>query len=437
MPDYLPDALEVELRRPPPLARATLRTLAAMLGLAVIAAAVMEVDRVVVAGGKLATTAPTIVVQPLETSVVRSIDVRIGDRVAKGAPLGAFDPTFAAADVNQLQAEADMLTALIARLEAELAGDDFAPPADAGPEVKLQQEIFRRRRLEYRAKLEGMNATIARLEHGIGARKADIAMLRERLSLISEVERIRSTLFQQQQGSKLHLLEANDSKLQVNREMGVADREIVEYGLDLTRARAEREGYLNEWRREAAVELADALRRREGAINQLDKARRRSAMVAMTSPADAVVLDIAKRSVGSVVREAEPFFTLVPLDVPLEAEVEVEARDIGHVRAGAPVKIKLDAYPYQRHGMLEGKVRTVSEDAFTRDAATRAPGQGGAAFYRARVDLTTTTLAEVPADFRLLPGLTLSAEIHAGYRTVLSYLLHPLTRGLSESMREP
>lgn len=436
MPDYLPDALEVEMRRPPPLARAVLRVLAVMLVLAVAAAAVTEVDRVVVAGGKLTTTAPTIVVQPLETSVVRSIDVKIGDRVAKGALLGSFDPTFAAADVSQLQAEADMLAALIARLEAERTDADFT--AAGGPEISLQQEIFRRRRQEYHARLDAFAADVARLEHGIEARKTDVVMLRDRLTVIGEVEQIRATLFRQQQGSRLLLLDANDSKLQVSRELGVAEREIIEYGLNLIRIRAEREGYLNEWRREAAVELADALRRREGAVSQLEKARRRSAMVAMTAPADAVVLDVAKRSVGSVVREAEPFFTLVPLDVPLEAEVEVEARDVGHVRPGATVRIKFDAYPYQRHGMLEGRVRTVSEDAFTRDAAARAPGQGGAAFYRARVAMTTAaTLRETPADFRLLPGLTLNAEIHAGYRTVLSYLLHPLTRGLSESMREP
>lgn len=437
VPEYLPDALAIEMRPPPPLARATTWTLAAMLGLAVVAAALTEIDRVVVGTGKLTTTAPTIVVQPLETSVVRAINVKIGDRVAKGALLGTFDPTFTAADVNQSRAEADMLAARIARLEAELSGRAFDPTTASSPESALELEIHRRRSQERQAKVDGFDATITRLEQSAAARLTDIARLQERLSVIREIEGIRATLYEQRQGSRLLLLEANNTRLQVEREIGVAEREAAEFRLDLTRARAEREGTLNEWRRETAEELAEALRRREGVVSQLDKALRRDAMVAMTAPADAVVLDVAKRSVGSVVREAEAFFTLVPLDVPLEAEVEIEARDVGHVRVDAPVKLKLDAYPFQRHGMLEGRVATLSEDAFTREGAPRTTEGKGAAYYRARVALTKTTLATTPADFRLLPGLTLSAEIHVGYRSLLSYLLHPLTRSLSESMREP
>lgn len=434
VPEYLPDALEVELRRPPPLARATLKVLAAMVAIAIAASAVTRVDRVVIAPGKLVTSAPTIVVQPLETSVVRSIDVKVGDRVAKGTQLGTFDPTFVAADVNQLRSEVEASGAHAARLEAEMDGGTYLPPASGGPEATLQGEIFQTRRGEYGAKLDGYDATITRLEKSIAARGDDISVLRDRREVIREVEDIRATLYRQQQGSKLQLLDAIDGRLRIEREIGVAEREVVEFGLDLARARAEREGYVGEWRRSTADELAEARRRLQAALSQLDKAERRGVMVAMTAPADAVVLDIAKRSVGSVVREAEPFFTLVPLDVPLEGEVEIEARDVGHVRIGAAVKLKLDAYPFQTHGMLEGEVSTVSADAFSREETA---GRGGGAYYRARVALRTTTLTNTPPDFRLLPGSTVTAEIHAGHRTVLSYILNPLTRGLSEGLREP
>jgi hemolysin D len=139
---------------------------------------------------------------------------------------------------------------------------------------------------------------------------------------------------------------------------------------------------------------------------------------------------VAQRSVGSVLREAEPLFTLVPIDVPIEAEVSIDARDIGLVRADAPARIKLDAYPFQKHGTLEGTVRTITEDSFTEKESAQA-------FYRARVTLTSTTLRSVQDSYRLIPGMTVSAEIKSGERSVLSYFLYPLIRGLDESIREP
>ena len=97
-------------------------------------------------------------------------------------------------------------------------------------------------------------------------------------------------------------------------------------------------------------------------------------MVALTAPADAVVLDLAQRSIGSVVREAEPIVTLVPLNVPLEAEVSINSRDIGRVSTDEPVRLKFDAYPFQKFGTASGTIRTISRDAFTpnpQDAAAR------------------------------------------------------------------
>jgi HlyD family secretion protein len=131
-----------------------------------------------------------------------------------------------------------------------------------------------------------------------------------------------------------------------------------------------------------------------------------------------------------VVREAEPLLTLVPLDVPLEAEVAIETRDIGFVAQNQQARIKIEAFPFQKHGTVTGLIRTISEDAFA-DQVTERP------FYRARVRLVDTQLRDVPETYRLLPGMTVAAEIDVGDRTVLSYFLYPLLRGLDESVREP
>src|SRR5262249_1284702 len=161
----------------------------------------------------------------------------------------------------------------------------------------------------------------------------------------------------------------------------------------------------------------------------------------VTAPADGVVLDIAKRSVGSVLREAEPLITLVPSNATLIAEIKVNSGDVGYTKPGDAVIVKVDAFPYQRHGLLEGRLRSVSEESFTPGSQEGvAPPSGRAAnsaFHRGEVDLTKTTLEHVPEDAHLIPGRTLPAEIKVGSRSILSFFLYPITRGLDQSMREP
>jgi HlyD family secretion protein len=175
-------------------------------------------------------------------------------------------------------------------------------------------------------------------------------------------------------------------------------------------------------------------RERDSVKEQLQKADRRQKLVTLLAPVDAVVLDIAKLSPGSIVKEAETFFTLVPLNVALEAEVNIDSLDIGYIKRGDVVNLKLDAFPFQRHGTLGAKVRTISEDAFRRDASAKA---GADAYYVSRISLDATTLKNMLESSRLLPGMTLNAEIVVGKRSVMSYLAWPLMKGISESVREP
>ena len=134
---------------------------------------------------------------------------------------------------------------------------------------------------------------------------------------------------------------------------------------------------------------------------------------------------------------------LVPQGATLEAEVDVEAKDIGRIRAGDGARIKLDAFPFQKHDTLPGEVRVISENAFDRSAAEQMlkpePGREGqaAAFYRCRVKLLGTQLKNVPEGFRLMPGMKVRAEIKVGTRSVISYFLYPVIRALDEGLREP
>src|SRR5205085_1456413 len=129
--EFQSDAVEVEERTPPRFARLTLYCVVALILASVGWAAGSQVDMIVTAQGKLITTRPNLVVQPLETSVIREIHVRAGDVVNRGDTLATLDPTFSQADLDQLRTRVAAFDASINRLKAELGGYEFVV-ADTG-----------------------------------------------------------------------------------------------------------------------------------------------------------------------------------------------------------------------------------------------------------------------------------------------------------------
>ena len=128
---------------------------------------------------------------------------------------------------------------------------------------------------------------------------------------------------------------------------------------------------------------------------------------------------------------------------PLLAEVLIDNKDIGFVRPRQPVRLKLAAYPFQKYGMLEGAVRTVSADSSVRDApaasrnaASSTSDARGALAFKALVSLQTQVLTVGDTTLPLAAGMEVSAEIKQGRWTVLEYLLSPVQRVSSEAARE-
>ena len=433
--DFLPDADEIERWPLPLVARLTLHALAGMLLLFVVWASVFEVERIVTAHGRLVTPLPNIVVQPLETSIIRAIDVRVGQVVRKGQTLATMDPTFAEADETQLQERVKSLDVQAQRLQAELAGTEGAPAGLAPGDAKLQAELLQQRQASFRAESSRMDERTAGLRATIATNQHDQEILGTRLKSLREMESMQEQLVAKGTGARVMLLEARDKRLGVERELQLAHNREQELRRELAEAEAAKSAFEKNWRQKAMEELLSTSRDRAALGEQLQKAARRREFSTLVAPADAVVLEIAKLSQGSVAREAEPLFTLVPLGESLEAEVQIDSIDVGYVKPGDAVRLKFDAFPFQRHGMLDGTVRTVSEDAFRREV--RDEGKGTEAYFMSRVAPGPNTLRNLPDKARLLPGMTLSAEIVVGRRTVISYLLWPLTKALGTSLREP
>ena len=441
---YQPDAAEIEERPVPGRARWVLYLiLAAIIGL-VVGSIIFRLDRIVVAEGELITSAPTIVVQPLNTAVIRSIEAKVGDSVEKGQLLATLDPTFASADLSQLEKQQYALAAQLRRIEAELAGKDFKATAEEGEDGLLQELVIRQRQQVLEKTKRLTEDKVAALEAKLALNAIQQQGYEKQQKLLRDVEGTAARRLHKEEESqyRLRVLDAQKARVEATNAIDSLRAEAEVTRNELKQARSEWQRFVEERQAELLEQAVQLRGEHTKVLEDLHKAERMHELISLRAPARGVVLKIAERSVGSIIQQAEPFMVLVPQGTVLEAQVDVSSRDIGRIRTGDSARIKFDAFPFQRHDTLPGAVRVISENAFDRASAEQLlkpePGkEPSEAFYRCRIELLATQLKNVPAGFRLMPGMKVRAEIKVGTRSVISYFLYPVIRALDEGLREP
>ena len=246
-----------------------------------------------------------------------------------------------------------------------------------------------------------MLGTIAKSKETIRLLESINSNLSVRLRSASQIQEMNQSLFHGGFISKREYLEANDKKNEAEKE----------YLQSLVSLREVRSSYANQ-------------------LNELKKLKYRSDLLAMTSPADAVVLEVPIKSIGTVVPETSPFITLAPLTSELQVNAYIKTNDINKIKVGDSVNVKIDAYPYQKYGLSTGKILRITRDAVRSDFHGVPSDQD---FYVAIIGLD---VVDSQRSKRLLPGMSLSADIKIGSRSIISYLTYPIIRIKNESLNE-
>ena len=420
--------------------------------------AFFPLNRIVTAPGRVIAVSPTTVLQPLETSIVRSVDVKEGKSVAMGQLLATLDPTFAGSDTAQYQAQVVSFSEEAKRLRAELAGEPYEPTSiDA--DSKQQKALYEQRRAALDAQMNEYQQKIASLQQAAQRAQTDLVGYRARLAIASDVTAMRKQLESLQVGSKLNTLAAEDTKADLVRQ--VASSEALEQSTraDLASMIHERDYTLQNWRATTSQQLTDTERKLSDARQYLAKAALRKDLVEMRADQDSVVQWIAKVSVGSVLQPGDQLMTLVPNNTKLEVEAKIPGDEVGFVTPGQKVSIKFDTLYTQIYGYAEGTVLNVSPDSFvapdtaTTTAAQRSvtglpsslagssptenPSLETRAYYRARISIDEYKFRNLPDNFHLMPGMSLVADVEVGKRTLLAYLLGRVAPTMTEGFREP
>jgi hemolysin D len=148
--------------------------------------------------------------------------------------------------------------------------------------------------------------------------------------------------------------------------------------------------------------------------------------------------------VGGIVQPAQALMVVVPDGSEVEVEAQIQNKDIGFVREGQAVRVKLEAFPFTEYGLIDGVIQTISRDAIEMPQQAN-PNQkdergtrsaSGGLVYAARIRLSRNTIRLAGRDQLIAPGLAVQAEIKTGERRIIAYLLSPIARSLDEAGRE-
>jgi HlyD family secretion protein len=301
--------------------------------------------------------------------------------------------------------------------------------AGGGARPGVEGDLMAERLALTEAQRRQMRAARDALAKALAAEQALGPALAERQGIATEIAAMRATLAQRQSGSRLQALEARMAEIAAEGEAEAHLARLADLAERLAQAEAGLAAFEADRDRQISEELAGLAPRLAEVQERLAKVALVAGQADLVAPRPGVVLSVARGGPGSRMAEGEAVVVLVPSDAVLMAEIGIRSAETGRIAAGDPVTVKVDAFPWRRHGWLSGRLMDVSPASFTPEGAVEALHSG-------RVSLEGT-LADLAPGTGLLPGMTLSAEIKTGTRSVLDYFLEPVMRGLSESLREP
>jgi hemolysin D len=458
--EFLPAALEIVDTPPSPVGRAIGLTIILVAVIAIVWSVFGKVDIVATAGGRIVPAGKTKILQPADTGIVTAIHVSDGDHVKAGDILIELNANQVSADRDRFVRDllqANLNLARLRGLAATLPGTPgegkkpnlVDPPKDAKPEdLALTQAAMRAQAANENAKLADLDQQIEAKQAEAAEAAANAQKLQASLPMLADQEQLLRTMRDQKIGSKLDWYQINQQLIEQKHEIGVLAHRREAAEAAQRALREQRAAAATQYQMEILSEL-DKVRSQASELNaELTKSEQRVSQNVLLAPIAGTVQQLAIHTIGGVVTPAESLLAIVPNDDSLVVEAAVQNRDVGFISEGQTVRVKVEAFNFTLYGLIEGKVLSVTRDAVqqSNDGKNKnnnqnegdpsaAEGQSGPV-YMARIALNQDWMMTENGKVELTPGMAVTAEIQTGERRLISYLLSPLVRHVSESMRE-
>jgi len=428
--EFLPAVLEIQQAPPSPIGRAITWTIIAVFTAGMLWATLGWIDIVATAQGKIIASGYSKIIQPYETGVIASIHVLDGQVVKRGDVLIELDPTQNRADRDRASNEYHAAKVEAARLRALVAGkNEFEAPAEADPQyVLLQRQLLQDQLAEYQARAGAAQHLIDQRRAAVEQTRENIRRLEATVPMEAERAEAYKKLLDHEAVTRMDFLQAEEQRIDKAQELAVQRKKLLQDLAALSEAEKNYRATVSEFQQTKQGELSTTETKATSLLQEVTKAGQKADLQRLTAPIDGVVQQLAVHTVGGVVTPAQELLIVVPQDHPVEVEAQVENKDVGFVKEGQPVEIKVETFLFTLYGTIPGKVLTVSDDA--------ASIEDVGLVYPTRVSIERSTVQVEGKQVNLSPGMAVTVEIKTGKRRIVEYLLSPLLKSVKEGLRE-
>lgn len=427
---FLSQSIRLKESASPGIVRATLwissLTILAFIGWAAAA----EVNEVARSPGEIIPSGHHQVVQHLEGGTVQAILVRDGDRVEKGQVLMRLDGSDLREDLSRAKGRAMVLDLQEERLRAFIEGraPDFGPLAVRHPGLALDSAAyFSSMQAATASEKAVLTEQIRQKKQSIDVLSAEARAARQNLAIVADLLRKRQSLHDQGLLSGVKLLETQQRHNEIKGNIDSLNSQIA-------LARAAVGEYETRGASLGASQMDEAHGRLEAVLGEqvqnddlIAKLEKRVARLDITAPVTGIVKGLGVNTVGSVIQPGQVLMEVIPSGEALVVSLKIPPRYIGHIAPGQPVQVKFSSYDFARYGAVAGTLQSISATTFS--------GEDGERFYEGKVALASAHVG-ASAQNRILPGMTVMADIVTGEKTVLQYLLKPIQTAAATAFTE-
>ena len=432
MTELLPEAEAARRRKAHPASSLLLISIICMIAFFIAWAGFAEIDSVTRGEGQVISSSKTQVIQNLEGGILASVEVHEGDTVKKGQTLLHLDSTIAFARYQQVRAEYLGLLGTIARLKAESTDTDPVFPDELHKEAPnivenekvllytrkkenlnnieiVEGQAFQRKQAvaELKVKRDGLKKTSALLKKELGMNRPLL-----KSGAVSEVDILKMERLYEEKLNELQITKIAIPKSEAALKESLQKVEAIKF-----KFRTDALALLNEKR----TRLASI---RDTATAEKDRVRRTQ----IVSPMSGIVKTIHFTTKGAVIRPGDPIMEIVPAEDSLLIEAWILPQDVAFLRPGLNANVSITAYDPSIYGTLDAVLENISADTFTNDR--------GISLYRVNLRAGTNRFGKKGKNLPIIPGMTASADILTGKRTILYYLLKPIHRMQNRALRE-
>ena len=453
--EFLPPLLEIQETPPSPVHRGTLWTIIGLVLALIIWASVGTISIVATAPGKFIPDGRVKEVQPLEPSIVKAIHVKEGQRVRQGDLLLELDPTLSAAELTANADKYGFNQLEQARLAAELtphASAQLSKSGQSASRIVLEERIRRSRELAHATKLAAARAAVEEKTEALAAAMATLKKYQETTAIASERESSARPLVESGAISRADYLQLKEDLAQNSNDLAAQEKTVQQAQAAVVEAERAAEQVQRDRVADIYSDLDQRVTNEPALKGDLDKSRQLYQLKWLRAPVGGVVQKVDVTTIGQVVTPAQSLVTIVPDGTPLIVEATVTNEDIGYVKVGQPVEVKVDTFPFQKYGALKGTLTWVSPDAedktaASKDADTRTgavssrdslhptDNPNGGYVYKVHIHPDRAQLYVNGQRQSVQSGMTVQADITTDRRRVIDFFLSPVIKYLDEGLR--